>query len=989
MVYRIEIGLKDKVPDARGRSVIHKAKNSLGLNLEECKTRDVYKVSAEINSNEAEKIKDSFTDSVIAQSSLGKLAYEGVFNWCIEISFKPGVTDNIGRTARGALEEIVGRSLEWEEQVFTSIQYFITGQLSYNDIKSLGYDLLANRLIQDIHIFSKDEWLKSEIDIQIPIFNENVDQKVNNIELPDNDEKLMKISNDGILSLSLDEMRAIRNHYLNKKVQEKRKSLSLPFWPTDIELECIAQTWSEHCSHKIFAGTIDYYDSEEDNSKIIHSLYKTYIKASTHKISESIDWLISVFTDNAGIVKFDDKLNLVYKVETHNSPSALDPYGGAMTGIVGVNRDPLGTGMGASLLSNVWGYCLASPFYKKTIPEGLMHPRRIRDGVHEGVIDGGNQSGIPYSRGFEIFDERFLGKPLVYCGTLGTIPIDVTGRPSERKEIEVGDWVVMCGGRIGKDGIHGATFSSEELREESPAQAVQIGDPLTQRKLYEFILESRDLGLFRCITDNGAGGISCSFGEMGKYSGGCDCDITDAPLKYEGMQPWEILISEAQERMTLAVPEEKKSEFESLARKRDIDFSFMGKFNDSGYFIIRNKGEIIACLDMNFLYETGCPTLKIPAVWKAPSLEVPVIPEKVDYCKSILELISDLNLCSREYKSRMYDGEVKGLSVVKPFVGVLADIPSDATVMRVSYNSDRGVILAEGINPWYSDIDTYAMTTSVIDEAVRRIISVGGDLERIAILDNFCWPDPVESNKTPDGKYKMAQLVRSCEALYDLTTLYKTPAISGKDSCKNDSTRGGKKISIPPTLLISSIGQIDDIKKSVTIPFKNEDDLIYVIGDTKSEMGASAYYRWLADKQNTPENFGGQVPQVNGKQALMVYSTMNKATNIGILQSATTPSKGGLVISLALATIGSDYGAEIDLSIINDDPVVALFSESNSRFIVTVKPKDKSEFENLFFNLPIFKIGKVTSGNKLIILNLASINKDCIRDSFKQTLNKI
>ena len=989
MVYRIEIGLKESVPDARGQSVIHQAENCLGINLNQCKTRDIYKISANISSNDAEKIKESFADKVIADSAIGKLPYNEKFNWCLEISFKPGVTDNVGRTARGALEDLIGRDLKWEEQVFTSIQYFISGELNRKDIECLGYDLLANRLIQDIDILSEDEWKNTKANQQIPLFSENTEQKVNCVELPDNDEELIKISNNGILSLSLEEMRAIRNHYLDEEVKEKRKSLSLPLWPTDIELECIAQTWSEHCSHKIFAGKIDYQNNENGNSEIIHSLYKTYIKASTKKIGESIDWLVSVFTDNAGIVKFDDNLNLVYKVETHNSPSALDPYGGAMTGIVGVNRDPLGTGMGSSLVSNVWGYCLASPFYDKDVPEGLMHPRRIRDGVHDGVIDGGNQSGIPYSRGFEIFDERYLGKPLVYCGTLGLIPINTTGKPSERKEIKKGDWVVMCGGRIGKDGIHGATFSSEELREESPAQAVQIGDPLTQRKLYEFILESRDLGLFRCITDNGAGGISCSFGEMGKYSGGCDCDITNAPLKYEGMQPWEILISEAQERMTLAVPVDKRNDFESLAKKRDVEVAFMGKFNNSGYFTVRNRGNIIACLDMNFLYETGCPTLSMPAIWNAPIIETPLIPKIIDYSNTILALLSDLNLCSREYKSRMYDGEVKGLSVVKPYVGINSDVPSDATVMRVSYDSNRGAVLAEGINPWYSDIDTYSMTTSVIDEAVRRVIAVGGSLERIAILDNFCWPDPVESKKTPDGAYKMAQLVRSCQALYDLTTLYKTPAVSGKDSCKNDSTRGGKKISIPPTLLISAVGQIDDVNKAVTMPFKSPDDLIYVIGDSKNELGASAYYRWLAELQETPKKFGGKVPEVNGEQALQIYRSMNKAVKYGYLQSSTTPSKGGLAISLALASIGSGLGADIDISSLSNNPDIALFSESNSRFLVTIKSSDKKAFENLFTDVSIFEIGRVVRSDKLLISNLASLKIDTMSKSFKEPLDQI
>lgn len=989
MIYRIEIGLKDGVPDARGRGVIHRAAGALKMEIAECRTRDVYKVVAEIDAATAETVRKTFADPVVAASAMDRLPAPASFDWMLEVGFKPGVTDNVGRTARGALKDVVGRELAWEEQVYTSIQYFLSGNLSREDVEHLGKDLLANTLIQTIEVFSKEEWLASKPEISAPIFDDHPEIKVNVIELPDDDAALMKISSDGILSLSLEEMRTIRSHYLEADVKAHREALGLPEWPTDVELECIAQTWSEHCSHKVFAGTIHYKDEETGEEETIHSLYKTYVKASTKKVQESIDWLVSVFTDNAGVVKFNEDLHLVYKVETHNSPSALDPYGGSMTGIVGVNRDPLGTGMGAALVSNVWGYCLGSPFYEKAIPEGLMHPRRIRDGVHEGVIAGGNESGIPYSRGFECFDERFLGKPLVYCGTMGTIPVEVGGRPSERKEIEVGDWTVMCGGRIGKDGIHGATFSSEELRTESPAQAVQIGDPLTQRKLYEFLIEARDLGLYRCITDNGAGGISCSFGEMGKYSGGCECDLAGAPLKYEGLQPWEVLVSEAQERMTLAVQPENRDAFEALAKQRDVEVAFMGKYNDSGYFTVKQDGKVIASLDMDFLYETGCPTLVMPGVWKKPNIPSPEVEKQADYSETLTKLMGDLNICSREYKSRIYDGEVKGLSVVKPYVGVNADVPSDATVMRVEYDKNRGAVLAEGINPWQSDIDTYHMTASVIDEAVRRVIAVGGQMDRIAILDNYCWPDPVESEKTPDGAFKMAQLVRSNKALYDYTTAYKTPAVSGKDSCKNDSTRGGKKISIPPTLLVSSIGQIDDVRKAVTMPLKDIGDVIYLIGETKDELGASAYYRMLAEAQGTPMNYGGNVPTVDAEAALKIYAAMNKATAAELLKSATTPTKGGLAVSLALIAIGGQLGADVDLSGLGVDLATALFSESNSRFVVTVAPEKTTELEALFAGLPMEKIGAVVADKKLSIKGAVNVELDALVKPFKETLRGV
>lgn len=995
MIFRVEIGLKNGVPDARARKAMEKVKSFLGVDLSSCCTRDVYKVNADIAESAAEKVCRAYTDPVVSESALGRLTPPEEFDWVMEIGFKPGVTDNVGRTARNALQDVLARSLDWREQVYSSVQYFIGGEISREELLSIGRNLLANTLIQTISVHSHEEWLASDVDLKEPLFEDCHEAEVKTIELPDNDAALMRISREGILSLSIDEMRAIREHYLREDIRAKRAELGLPGWPTDVELECIAQTWSEHCSHKIFAAQVDYEDMETGEREEINSLFKSFVMASTERIAENVDWLVSVFTDNAGIIKFDDKTNLAYKVETHNSPSALDPYGGAMTGIVGVNRDPMGTGMGCELLSNVWGYCLGSPFFEGNLPEGLMHPRRIRDGVHSGVIDGGNQSGIPWSRGFECFDERYLGKPLVYCGTLGSTPVKVGDRPSERKEIAVGDLIVMVGGRIGKDGIHGATFSSEELRTESPAQAVQIGDPLTQRKMYEFLMEAREKGLYRCITDNGAGGISCSFGEMGEYSGGCDCELAKAPLKYEGLQPWEILLSEAQERMTVAVPPEQRDQLAELARKRDVEIAFMGTFNDKGDYTIRYNDRIVGSLDMDFLYESGCPTLKIPARWKKPDLAGPKVGSQREYGKTLVRLMADLNLCSREYKSRMYDGEVKGLSVVKPFVGVNSDVPSDATVMRIAYDSNRGAVLSEGINPWFSDLDTYHMTTSVIDEAVRKVIAVGGSLDRIAILDNFCWPDPVESEKTPDGAYKMAQLVRSNKALYDLSTAYGVPPISGKDSCKNDSVRGGRKISIPPTLLISAVGQIEDLRKAVTVDFKRSGDAILMIGETGDEMGASALYRFLAKEQGAPRNYGGRVPRVAPERGLKTYRAMNKALERELLHSSTSPAKGGLAVALTLAAIGGQLGADIDLSEVPGasdlDDLKILFSESNSRFIISCDPAKQSEIEELFADLPTSRIGTVVERKSLHVKGLDGSqvigqDLDTLSKSFKGTL---
>ena len=988
MAIRIEIGLKRGVRDARGRSVVARARDTLRVSVKACFTRDVFKVDVRLAPGEKRKVKAAFTDPVIARAAFGRLR-PGAFNWLLEVGFKPGVTDNLGHTARAVVEDVLDRRLGDEEDVYTSAQYFLRGPaLTREDAHRIAVDLIANTLIHTVQVFSPEEWAAAPVDESVPAIREKTELVVRTYDLSGSDEELMRISREGILSLGLEEMHAIRDYFAREGVQSARRVLGLPQDPTDVELECIAQTWSEHCKHKIFAARVRYVD-EAGREEWIDSLFKTYIRGATEEIARRVNWLVSVFTDNAGIIRFNDRYHVAYKCETHNSPSALDPYGGAITGIVGVNRDPMGTGMGCELLCNTWGYCLGPPFYAGEVPEGLMHPRRIRDGVHQGVIDGGNQSGIPWTRGFERFDERYIGKPLVYCGTVGRIPCALQGRPSERKEVCAGDAIVMVGGRIGKDGIHGATFSSEELRKESPAQAVQIGDPITQRKMYEFLMEARDLGLYRAITDNGAGGLSSSVGEMCRLSGGADLDVSRAPLKYPGLQPWEVLLSEAQERMSLAVPQESVADFLVLARQRDVEATVLGTFNDHGAFVVRHGDRVVGRLDMDFLHD-GCPRMTIEAKWTPPSVSEPKPLRKGSRTKTLLKLLGSLNVCSKEFKSRIYDGEVKGLSVVKPFVGVRSDVPSDATVMRVEHGSVEGVVLAEAINPFYADLDTYWMMASVIDEAVRRVISVGGRLDRIAGLDNFCWPDPVQSEKTPDGRYKMAQLVRANKALRDFTVAYGVPCVSGKDSMKNDSVRGGRKISIPPTVLFSTIGYMDDVRRAVTMPFKRPGDRIYVAGNTRAELGASEFHRMLAREQGNPGDCGGPVPHVDAQGALRIYAAMQKTIAAGLVRSSHTPSLGGLAVAFALAALGGELGAEVDLGKIpvedGLDSDALLFSESNSRFVLTARPEHAGELEALFEGIPLACVGTVTEARRLKLGTVVDSDLDALRAAFKRTL---
>jgi len=995
MAHRIEIALKRGLPDPRGRKVAERAQSLCHLAVTGCETRDVYKIDTPLNKTELQAVRKAFTDPVTSLSSIGRHRPPAAFDWVVEVGFKPGVTDNVGRTAKVLVEEVIDRSLGEYEQVYTSIQYFLKAPtLAADDVTRLANDQLANPLIQTVDVHAGLDWASVEPRESVPKMPEEVSVQVQTYNLEVSDDDLMQISREGILALNLAEMHAVRDYYRRPDVRAARTACDLPMHPTDVELECIAQTWSEHCSHKIFAAKVQYTDAE-GNQETIDSLFKTYIKGSTHAIAQHIDWLVSVFTDNAGIIRFNDTFHLAFKVETHNTPSALDPYGGSMTGIVGCNRDPMGTGMGCELLYNTWGYCLGSPFYDGKLPEGLLHPRRIRDGVHEGVIDGGNQSGIPWARGFERFDARFLGKPLVFCGTVGKLPVDVSGGPSERKEVSLGDRLVVVGGRIGKDGIHGATFSSEELHHHSPAQAVQIGDPITQRKAYEFLVEARDAGLFRCITDNGAGGLSCSAGEMGLYAGGVDVDLTNAPLKYEGLQPWEILLSEAQERMTLAVPPEDVDALLALARHRDVEATDLGSFNDSGLYTIRHQGRVVGQLHMDFLYD-GCPQMDIEARWSSPNPAAPEPPKAGSRNKTLKNMLARLNITSGEYRTRMYDGEVKGLSVVKPWVGVESDMPADATVLLADHGSNEGVALSEGINPFYSEIDTYHMVTSVVDEAVRRIVAVGASPDRIAGLDNFCWPDPVASKSNPDGAYKMAQLVRANQALYDITTAYRVPCISGKDSMKNDSVRGGKRISIPPTLLFSAIGKMDDVTQAVTPCLKQAGDIVWVAGTTFDELGGSEWCRMLAEEQGLPENVGSAVPRVSTDDAMRLYRTMFQAMQHGWIRSCTSPGIGGLAVAATQAALGGGLGLELNVGNLpqadglHDDQL--LFSESNSRFLFTCSPSDSDTVEEHFAGLPVAQVGRVVESPRLHARgkrrkDLLNVDLSSLRRAFKETLH--
>lgn len=853
----------------------------------------------------------------------------------------PGVTDDEGRTAQAALSAVLGRADRGDTQhVFALRLLAFERRLTPEQLRSLGA-VLANPLVDRIEA---GDGLPAQV--LVADFAPAVAHAQATVTLDGSDAELLAISKDRTLHLNLAEMRAVRDHF--RAVAAERLAAAMPAEPTDCELEIFAQTWSEHCKHKEFAATIAFEHNGE--AKTVHSLFKTFIRGATERIRAKYaqigeDWMLTVFSDNAGVVELDDNSLFVLKVETHNSPSALDPVGGAMTGVLGNNRDAFGTGKGgARLLFNTNVLCFGPPDYSKPLLRGQMHPQRIALGVIDGIKQAGNKSGVPTVNGAILFDDRFAGKPLVYCGTGAILPRHYAGSEAWTKRIEPGYRVVVVGGRVGRDGIHGATFSSGELTDQVSGSVVQIGSPIVQKGVNDFMQAACALGLVAAATDNGAGGLSSSVGELAQTSGGARIDVGLVPLKYAGLQPWEILLSESQERMTLAIEPAALSELLALAARLEVEATDIGAFDDSGRLHVTFGQTTLAHLDLHFLHH-GVPPKHMVARWTDPA-PLPLPAAELDYGQTILQLLASPNICSRQPVIRQYDHEVKGKTVVKPLMGRSGTGPQDAAVMRASFDGWHGVAIASGICPKYGDLDPYHMAAGAFDEAVRSLISVGarlpqpGEAPSWSACDNFCVPDSaLDPAGNPDGDTKLGKLVRMCEALYDMSVFFDVPMTSGKDSMKNDFRADGQKISVPPTVLFTMVARMTDVRRAVTSDFKQAGDSIFVVGHSYDELGGSELARMH-------EWQGGQVPLVRQEQAKRVYEKMMAAHAQGLLASSHDCSDGGMAIALAECCIGGGLGALVALPIWPDVGALAmLFGESHSRFVVSVAPENVGAFE--------------------------------------------
>jgi len=970
MAHRIEIYYQQPELDTRARQILERF-NGLGLSgrVDSVYISDIYTLDGDFTAAELLQAARLLSNPVVHQFIIDKERTLKDFSYAIEVGFLPGVTDNVASSTRETLQDSWKRRLPRESGIYSSRIFYLVGDLGDQALARIAASL-ANPLIQRVYIKAlADYQAEGGMNPAVPRVALTETDEVKTIDLDIPGEQLESLGKKGIIDHYDDHGQpvfrgplALERPYLDVivdyfKHKEHRS-------PTDIELESLAQTWSEHCKHTIFAASID---------EVIDGLYRHYIKGATAKIRASRgddDPCVSVFVDNSGAIIFDDEYLVTDKVETHNSPSALDPFGGAITGIVGVNRDTVGFGLGAKPVLNRYGFCFADPndyepIYRSPGRQNqALFPRRIMEGVIDGVRVGGNCSGIPTTQGFMVFDHRYKGKPLVFVGTVGLIPRFINDVPSHLKKAKVGDYIVMVGGRVGLDGIHGATFSSEALTGGSPATAVQIGDPITQKKFSDCLVKAaRDLQLYSSITDNGAGGLSCSVAEMARECGGCLVDLDKVPTKYPGMAPWQIWISESQERMTLAVPPENWEKLQNLLSSQGVEGTIIGRFTDTGRCQVCYHDQTIMDMDLDFLHN-GLPP-KVLQTESCRLLSSPFeLPVQLPVNDLFLKLFSRLNICSRSFVSTQYDYEVQGGSVLKPLIG-RNQIDNFATVVRPVLDSPRGIAVSQSLYPSYSELDPYAMAAAGIDTAIRNLLAVGCPLERIALLDNFCWC----SSNDPGRLWQLKEAARAC---YEVAVEYGTPFISGKDSmfndfCGYDPDDQPITISVPPTLLISSLGVIPHVRKIRSFAFQEPGDLIYLIGETGSELGGSEFLALLRDEKLLVEEDRGIVPQVKAGGFRAIYEHVCRLVEQGLCRSLYPLAQGGLALALGKSSMAHGLGVTIKVP---DDKRVEfyLFAESLGRFLVSVDSRQRQVFESAAAVIPWHFLGEVNESGRLEVL---------------------
>ncbi len=1064
------------IPLARLPSLAAISTNSTPLTI---RTAQLYRLIGTLTTSQIDQLtKQLLVDAVIQEARDAEPAHDPAFH-IVDVFFHPGVTDTL---AESVLAGAYMLGIPGLEQVETGQRYLLDGRLSESDVRTIAEALLYNPVIQQYTLQPAGTiplspthlptgHLHAEIDTGFPgtiplspihsptgvaarfIARGGGRRHTRRYPSPGTntvplsamtDQQLLELSKTGMLALELNEMRAIQQHY-----REQGRE------PTDVELETLAQTWSEHCSHKTFKATIDYREVDADGNVLqretISGLLRQYIMRATEAVERP--WVVSAFRDNAGIVRFTGSQDIAFKVETHNHPSAIEPFGGANTGVGGVIRDVLGVSAQPIACTDI--LCFGPPDTPaEELPAGVLTPRRVASGVVNGVRDYGNKMGIPTVNGAIFYHSGYIYNPLVFCGCLGTLP-----HGSHPNQVQPGDQIVVLGGRTGRDGIHGATFSSGEMSNEINAQAgsaVQIGAPITEKKVADVIIQARHRQLYHAITDCGAGGFSSAIGEMGAQTGAW-VELAHAPLKYQGLAPWEIWLSEAQERMVLAVPPEHLEELLALCAIEEVEASIIGTFTNDHRLAITYGGQFVADMDMDFLHK-GRPDRRLEAVWTQPQagdLEMardasltpardragaspaptihdgskPTAYGRGDPCgrpggegrptfsSTLLALLSHPTIASKEMVVRRYDHEVQGATVLKPLVGLAGNGPGDAAVLQpiLDEPARTGIVVSNGINPLYGRIDPYAMAMNAVDEALRNLTAVGGDVERAAILDNFCWGNPADP-------LQLGMLVRAVKGCHDAAVGFGTPFISGKDSLNNEYRAEGKRLPVIPTLLISAVGVIDDVAQTIDMSLKGPGNLLYLVGATHNEL-AGSHYMELLPIMGLPAPqagfhagtlSGGQVshptppdprpyisetsvPKVDVATARATMKALGAAIRQGLVRACHDLSEGGLAVAAAEMSLAGLLGMDIDVAkvphvvaprfiegarfIVGNSfsgaiNTILLFSESASRFLVEVAPAQRDAFET---HLRVHRvqdfacIGAVSATGRFIVRNAEQV----------------
>ncbi|MCL6466302.1 MAG: phosphoribosylformylglycinamidine synthase subunit PurL [candidate division WOR-3 bacterium] len=926
-LWRIDINKKGFDPEARA---FEADARDMGLkSISPVRITRVWFLEGKLTKSDVEKIAWELLCDPVVEEWRVEVLEDGVLKGGEEtlVLYNPGVMDPTVATALRALDDMGYK----EVQVRTGRGYRLGREVTAEERAVLSRGLLFNPLIQ--HLASSGE----------KVFAQPKPYRFKPVIVNlrgKSDRELAEISRSRLLALSVEEMKILRRFY--EKMGRD---------PSDVELETFAQTWSEHCQHKTFRGEILF------GRRRIKNLLKSTVMRVTEELA--LPWVLSAFEDNSGVIEFDENYGISFKVETHNHPSALEPYGGAATGIGGVIRDCLGTGLGAKPILNTDVFCFGYPGTSfNELPKGVLHPRRVMKGVVAGVRDYGNRMGIPTANGAVYFDPGYLGNPLVFCGTVGLIP-----RQKLRKKVDAGQMIVLLGGRTGRDGIHGVTFASLELDERSgefSSGAVQIGNPIEEKKLLDLVLTARDKGLFAAITDCGGGGLSSAVGEMAAQTG-CEVWLDKVPLKYPGLSPAEIWVSEAQERMVVFVEPGKVLELLQLAKENDVEATIIGKVTKTKRLVLKYRERIVADLPMRFLHH-GWRQVKRVARWERQDIPEPFVPHRRELTEILLKLLATPNIASKEWVTRQYDHEVQAGTVLKPFSGQESNGPTDACVIVPVKGSNRACVVSCGLCPRFGLVDPYWMAASAIDEALRNCVAAGGDITRTAILDNFCWG-------SPEKEEQLGGLVRAAEGCYDTARGFRVPFISGKDSLYNEfKTEQGETLPIPGTLLISAISVIPDVRKTTTPDFKKSGSYVYLVGDTFPELGGSEFMRLHG-------GIGRDVPKVEPYRARRLMQKMFQAIQRGLVLACHDLSEGGLGVALSEMSFSGGVGVEVHLRAVpgahrfeRDD--FLLFSESNSRFICEVAPQKRDVFERLFAGLPCAQIGRTVAGQLITIFGL-------------------